>query len=163
MVNAAKVRWRGNLLFLLVAALVLTADQVTKALIRANLVLGQSIPPEGRFRLSYSTNAGGVFGLPLNSSFLLILAAIVVVSIIWLYFRYLSAKGKLLQASLGLVLGGAGGNLLDRIRFGAVTDFIDVRLWGHYHWLNFNIADASLNIGAIILAGLLLSAARKQG
>jgi len=158
--ESTKVNWRHSILFLLVAAIVLVADQVTKSLIRTNMTLGQSIPVEGRFRLSYSTNSGGIFSLPLNSTVLLVLAVIVVAIIIWLYFRHLYKRGKLLRFGLGLVLSGAGGNLIDRIRFGEVTDFIDVRLWGDFHWPTFNVADASLSIGIFVLIYCILIMAK---
>jgi len=145
------------MLFFSIAALVLITDQVTKFLIRTNLTPGQSIPEEGRFRLSYSTNPGGVFGLPINPTFALILALIVAALIIWLYLRWLYRGNRLLRLGLGLILGGAVGNLIDRIRFGVVTDFIDVRLWGDFHWPAFNLADASLTIGIFILAFSLFS------
>jgi len=124
--------------------------------------LGQSIPADGKFRLSFSTNDGAVFGLPLNSTFLVITACIIVAATVWLYLLYLSGKSRLLQVGTGLVLGGAVGNLTDRFRFGAVTDFIDIRLWGNYHWPSFNIADAALTIGISILAFSLLSMAKPK-
>jgi signal peptidase II len=146
-----KSKLKQNLIFLSISILVLISDQITKALIRANMELGQSIPHDGRFRLSFSTNSGAIFGMSMDSTFLLILACVVAVVIVWVYFRYLSGRSKLLRIGLGLVLGGAVGNLIDRVRFGAVTDFIDVRLWGSYHWPSFNIADASLTVGVSIL------------
>ena len=124
--------------------------------------LGQSIPADGKFRLSFSTNDGAVFGLPLNSTFLVITACIIVAATVWLYLLYLSGKSRLLQVGTGLVLGGAVGNLTDRFRFGAVTDFIDIRLWGNYHWPSFNIADAALTIGISILAFSLLSMSKPK-
>jgi len=151
MTGEMKFELRRSQLFLVVAALVLISDQITKALIRTNMTLGESIPEEGRFRLSYSTNEGAVFGLSLDSIFLTILASFVVVVIVWAYFRYFGSGGMLLRVALGLVLGGAIGNLIDRYRFGEVTDFIDVRLWGDYHWPTFNIADASLTTGIFLI------------
>jgi len=157
MVTLSKFNRGQKLSFLLLAAVVLLADQVTKIMIRANMYLGQSIPPEGTFRLTYVTNPYGVFGfrgfwdLYMTPTFFIISTGIVVILIIWLGCRYLSATSKLLRIGLGLVLGGAMGNLIDRIWFGAVTDFIDVLLWGGFRWPTFNIADASLTTGIFIL------------
>ena len=161
--NVASVRsvsWKRSLPFFLVAVIVLIADRVSKALVMSNMTPGQSIPAEGRFRLSYTTNSGAIFGLDINSTFLMIMAFVVVGLIIWIYVQYLTRGGKLLRLGLGLVLGGALGNLIDRVRFGEVTDFIDVRLWGDFHWATFNIADASLTVGIIILVYCLLVMAR---
>ncbi len=156
----AKVGWGQRLAFLVLPAVVLVVDQVTKAMIRANMTLGQSIPPEGILRLTYVTNPYGLFGfdgvlgLYLSPTFFMISTGIVVMLIIWLGCRYLTAASKLLRFGLGLLLGGAMGNLIDRIWFGAVIDFIDIQLpWGFPwpRWPTFNIADASLTIGIFIL------------
>ena len=148
---------RHGLLFLLSATIVLVADQVTKTMVRANMDLGESIPDTGRFRLTYSTNDGAVFGLSVDSTFLTFMACTVVILIIWAYFSHFSEKSNwMLRLGLGLVLGGAVGNLVDRVRFGEVIDFIDVQLWGEYHWAIFNIADAALSTGVIMLMFVLL-------
>lgn len=158
--RASGINWRQTLIFLLTATVILITDQVTKNLVRANMTLGQSIPEEGRFRLSYTTNSGSIFGLPLDGGFLLIMSSVVVVLIICLQVFYLRTEIKLMLIGLGLVLGGAMGNLLDRIRFGAVTDFLDVRLWGDFHWAIFNVADAALSTGIVILIYYLLIMAK---
>ncbi len=155
--------------FLLLAAVVLVADQITKALIRANMYLGESIPAEGTFRLTYVTNPYGVFGFRgfwgvyLSPIHFIIGTGLVVLLISWLYFSYLPMRGKLASVGLGLLLGGAVGNLLDRIFLGAVTDFIDVGLpeglaWTR--WPTFNIADASLSAGILILIVYLMIIAK---
>ncbi len=160
MANNLKINWQHSLILFLTATAIFVADQVSKALIRENMYLGESIPEEGRFRFSYSTNSGSVFGLSIDSTFLLVMAFVVIIAIIWLNFYYLASAGKLMRVGLGLVLGGAMGNLIDRIRFGEVTDFLDVRLWGDFHWATFNIADASLTTGIFILTFCFLSLAK---
>jgi signal peptidase II len=166
MISLSKLNRRKRLLLLLPAAMVLLADQATKALIRANMYLGQSIPPEGTFRLTYVTNPYGLFGfdgfwnLYFRPIHFIIGTAIVVVLVIWLYFSYHPMRGKLASTGLGLLLGGAVGNLMDRIFLGAVTDFIDVRLWEGFRWPTFNIADASLTTGIFILIVCLLIIAK---
>jgi len=166
----SNINWRQRFLFFSVPAVILVADQVAKTLVRAHMTLGQSIPPEGMLRLTYVTNPYGVFGfrslfgLPLSPTFFMISTGIIVVLGIWLYLHYLSAESRSLLVGLGLVLGGAMGNLIDRIWFGAITDFIDVRLpWGFpwERWPTFNIADASLTSGIFILMSCLLIMARR--
>ncbi|MCL0092169.1 signal peptidase II [Dehalococcoidia bacterium] len=158
----SKLNRGQRLSFLLLAAGVLFADQITKALIRANMYLGQSIPPEGTFRLTYVTNPYGVFGfsgfwdLYMSPISFIIGTGIVVILIIGLYFSYPPMRSKLASIGLGCLLGGAMGNLIDRIMLGAVTDFIDVRLWEGFRWPTFNIADASLTTGIFILIVCLL-------
>jgi len=140
--------------------MVLTFDQITKSLIRAHLEPGEFIPTEGRFRLTYTTNEGSVFGLALDPTFLLITAFIIIGVISWAYFRYLSAAGVLLRIGLGLILGGAIGNLIDRVRFGEVTDFIAVHVWGSFDWPAFNVADAALSCGIIVVLWRILAMTR---
>ncbi len=151
----------ASLLFPLITILVVAADFVTKHLVRTNMVPGQSIPPDGRFRLTCLTNTGSVFGLPIPQTVVMVMTIIAIIVIIFLYFRYLSGYGALVETGLALVLGGATGNLIDRIRFGQVTDFLDVRLWGDFHWAMFNIADAAITTGVIILIFCVLRMAWK--
>ena len=151
MASFARIRWMETLVFLSMATVAIIADLVIKTIVRTNMILGHVVPFEGRFRLNYSTNSGSVFSLPLDPTFLIILNTIGVVVLIWIYFHHFSHEGKLIGISLGIVLGGIVGNLTDRIRFGAVTDFIDVRLWGDFQWASFNIADASIAAGIMIL------------
>jgi signal peptidase II len=142
--------WRGAL-FLLIAACLIALDQVTKLWIRSNLNLYETIPIFGRIALTNVRNTGSAFGLFVNQAFLLTLIAIVGVVAILLFYRYFSKSNMLGISGLSLVLGGAVGNLIDRLRFGYVTDFIDVRLWGDFHWPTFNVADSAITIGSIVL------------
>lgn len=135
-----------ELTFFLVALIVVALDQVSKFFIRANMNLGQSIPEEGFFRITYGTNTGGVFGLFANQAFLITLTAIVGVAAILVYSRYPQANRVLVRVALGLLLGGAVGNLIDRICFGKVVDFIDVGAWPV-----FNVADSAVVVGVILI------------
>lgn len=135
-----------RLTFFLIALIVVALDQVSKFFIRANMNLGQSIPEEGFFRITYGTNTGGVFGLFANQAFLITLTAIVGVAAILVYSRYPQANRVLVRVALGLLLGGAVGNLIDRIRFGKVVDFIDVGAWPV-----FNVADSAVVVGVILI------------
>jgi len=144
-------------LSLIAAALVVALDQLSKSWVRGNLTAGESLPETGFLRLTYVTNPGFVFGLPANQTFLLIFTTVVILLIIPFFSYYLSVHYRshitsLCTICLGLILGGAIGNLIDRLRFGYVTDFIDIRLWDNFHWPAFNFADASIVIATFILA-----------
>jgi len=149
-------------LFLLIAASVVAIDQTSKLWIRSHLPLGESLPESGFLRLTHVQNTGSAFGLFANQAFLLALVAIVGLLMILLFYRYLSEHSILGTLALGLVFGGAVGNLIDRLRFGYVTDFIDVRLWHDFHWPAFNVADSALTVGAIALACFIFWALKKE-
>jgi signal peptidase II len=147
-----------ELTFSLVALTVVALDQVSKFFINANMTLGQSIPEEGFFRITYSTNTGGVFGIFANQAFLITLTAIVGVTAILVYSRYPQANRLLVRVALGLLLGGAVGNLIDRIRLGEVVDFIDIGAWPV-----FNLADSAVTVGVILIIYYFLFLARREG
>jgi signal peptidase II len=137
--------------FLIVAALVVTFDQLSKLWIRAHLALGESLPITGRLSLTYVGNTGSAFGLLANQTFLLTIVGIASLLLVLLFLRYLSRATTLSMVSIGLIWGGAIGNLVDRLRFGYVTDFIYFRLWGNFHWPAFNVADAAITVGVFVL------------
>jgi signal peptidase II len=139
-------RYIRELTFSLVALLVIALDQVSKFFIKANMNLGQSIPDEGLFRITYSTNEGMVFGLFANQTFLITLTAIVGIAAIIIYSRYPIFNQVPVRVALGLMLGGAVGNLIDRIRLGEVIDFIDVGAWPV-----FNLADSAVVVGVVLI------------
>ncbi len=147
---------RGLPLFL-IALSVIGLDQLTKYLIRANMEMGQSIPSGGVVGLHYTTNTGGAFGLFANQTFLLSMAAVIGIAVLVLYLRYLPPRSTLLKMGLGLDLGGAIGNLIDRLRLGAVTDFINFGFWPV-----FNLADTAIVVGTFLIVFYLLFAARKR-
>ena len=138
-------------LFLIVAALIVTFDQLSKLWIRAHLALGESLPLTDRLSLTYVGNTGSAFGLLANRTFLLIIIGIASLLIVLLFLRYLSQVTTLSMVSIGLIWGGAVGNFIDRLRFGYVTDFIYFRLWGSFYWPAFNVADAAITIGVVVL------------
>ena len=150
--------------FLFIAAFVVAADQLSKSWIRANLLPGESFPEIGRFSITHVQNTGAAFGLFTNQAFLLTLIAIVGLVVILLFYRHLPQSYILSTIALGLVFGGALGNLIDRIRFGRVTDFILVRLWDDFYWPAFNIADSATTVGVIaLIVFLLLGLTKKDG
>ena len=146
-----------GLTFPLTALVVLALDQISKFFIRTNMTPGQSIPEEGFFRITYATNVGGAFGIFANQAFLITLTAIVGIAAILIYTRYPPFNRLLLRIALGLLLGGAVGNLIDRLSFGRVVDFIDVGAWPV-----FNLADSAIVVGIILIAYYFLFRARRQ-
>ena len=151
--DKSKVFWGGGRskigLLLIIVASIVALDQVSKSWVRANLPQIELLP--GFLDFIYVENYGSSFGLFANQSFLLITFSIVTILIILLFLRYLSPASILSVVSVGLILGGAVGNLIDRIRFGYVTDFIDIHLQEIFHWFTFNIADAAITVGIITL------------
>ncbi len=148
--------WPRNAVFFLIALLVVAADQLSKMWIRSNLEVGQSLLEVGFFRLIYVHNTGAAFGLFQGQSFLLTIVALVGVAVIlvyalFIYRRFPFLDIMLIRSALGLVLGGTMGNLIDRLRFGYVTDFISIGIWPA-----FNLADSAVVVGAIIFAYSLL-------
>lgn len=137
--------------FFSISLMVVILDQVSKYMVTTFMEMGESIPSEGFFRLTYTTNTGGAFSIFANHNFLLSIAAVLGITILIIYLRYLPIRSTILKAGLALDLGGAIGNLIDRIRVGEVTDFIDVGPWPV-----FNIADSSVVIGTILIAYYLL-------
>lgn len=138
-----------------VAILTLVVDRVSKWLVMASLRLGESWNPvaalERYVSLTYVTNTGAVFGLFPDYGGIFMVIAVVVVAAIILYYRHLPGDQWLVQTSLGLQLGGAVGNLIDRLRYGHVIDFIDFKVWPV-----FNVADSAIVVGVAILAYHLL-------
>ena len=150
------------MVFFLTALLVVVADQLSKMWIRSNLVVGQSLPETGFFRLTHIHNTGAAFGLFQGHSFALTIVALVGIVILLVYalliYRRFPILDNLLgKSALGLVLGGTVGNLIDRLHLGYVTDFIDVGFWPA-----FNIADSAIVVGVIMLAYSLRFLARTE-
>lgn len=134
---------------LVVAALVIAIDQLTKRLIIAHFLPGESklvIPHV--LRWTYEPNTHGAFGLFGSSPILLIGMALVVLGIFWFSFRDATRQSRLVRFAFALILGGAVGNIADRLHFHYVVDFIDVyRVWGNI----FNVADSCITIGVALL------------
>lgn len=145
----------------LVAAVAVALDQWTKHLVASRLELYESWAPfqalASVFTIHYVTNTGAAFGLFQNGSLFFVIVAVIVSVVIVLYYRHLEEGQWLIRLSLGLQLAGALGNLIDRIRVGYVIDFLDFRIWPV-----FNLADASIVCGVILLAYLLLREERQE-
>ena len=143
------------ILFLTVALIVLT-DQFTKTYITATMTLhSSSVIIKGLLNLTYVRNPGAAFGFLANASpwfrtvFFVIVAVLAIGLIIYYIWESRDDEPGLVFA-LSLILAGASGNLIDRIRFGEVVDFIDFYI-SAYHWPAFNVADSAISVGAIIL------------
>ncbi len=159
-VSSLQGKWWDVAFFFTTALLLVAADQLSKFWIRSNLAIGESLFEVGFFCLTRVHNAGAAFGLFQGQSFLLTIIASVGVAALLLYALFFYHRipfldNRLGKLALGLVLGGTVGNLIDRIRFGYVTDFIAVSIWPA-----FNIADSAIVVGTIILAYSLICLAR---
>lgn len=145
----------------IVAGLVVSADQISKALILNNLPLHHSIPViAGIFDITHILNPGGAFGFMAGMSSIvrtivfLFISSMAVGLIFYFYYKTPPAY-KLLATGFALIFGGAIGNLIDRVRFGTVIDFLDFYI-GHHHWPAFNIADSAITVGIVIFIYHLL-------
>lgn len=152
---------------LLVAGLIITLDQLTKEWVRLNIPKYGSmipIPALGEyFVFEHVDNYGAAFGILQNQGMLFVVIAVVVAIAILLYVRYLPTEHNFVRILLGLQLGGAVGNLIDRINQGFVTDFVKMGIPGVYYWPNYNIADSSIVIGVIALGiYIMVDDVRKQ-
>ncbi len=161
-VNYRQGKW-WNVVFFLTALLIAAADQVIKLWIRSNLAIGVSLPEVGFFRITHIHNTGAAFGLFQGQSFALIMVSfvgvvVILVYVLFFYRRFPLPNNTLGRIALGLILGGTVGNLIDRLYFGYVIDFIYVGNW----WPAFNIADSAVVVGVIILAYSLLGLARAE-
>ena len=149
-------------IFLGLAALILVLDQLTKAWLVSFLAPGQSVNVVGDLvRLVHSQNAGGLFGFFQGQAVVFGLVSIVVVGLIVLYHAR-AGGGRYLSITLGLLLGGALGNLVDRLRLGYVVDFVDAGI-GDLRWYTFNVADAAISFAILLLlaASIWPSVARR--
>jgi signal peptidase II len=132
---------------LVVVLLTLIIDQSSKAIIKYMLAEGQSIPIlPFVFHLTYIRNPGAAFGLFADQTIFFIIATLFVITLVMVVARRIPESRWLLKLSLGLILGGAVGNLLDRLRYGLVVDFLDFRVWPV-----FNLADSAIVLGACLL------------
>ncbi len=142
-----------------VALVWLVLDQLTKAAVTAGLAVGQGFSViDGCFNIVHVLNRGAAFGFlggqESGWQFWLFLAAALLVAGVIVHIVRTSAWSPVLFFGLGSILGGAVGNLVDRVRSRAVTDFLDV-YWGSWHWPAFNVADIAICLG-VFLAGIVL-------
>lgn len=142
-----------------VALAVVLADQLSKFAVRQLLAPSSSIPViPGVLHLTHVLNPGAAFGLLPNGRFFFFAATGAVIAFIIVYYLRARPSSRLLLAALGLELGGATGNLIDRSASGLVTDFIDFRVWPV-----FNVADSAIVVGLALLALVVLRPERRDG
>lgn len=136
--------------WLALAAAVVAADQGTKAIVRARMDLYEVWPAGWEIiRLQHVQNTGAAFGILQGAGTFLVIATFIAIAGITAFLLTLPSHGRLYHVSLALILGGAVGNLIDRLRLGAVTDFIDPT-----HYPAFNLADSSIVCGVALLGFL---------
>ncbi len=142
-----------------IAAAVVFVDQLSKLWIMATFSLHeqQDIIP-GFFNLVYVVNTGAAFSIladvdsPWRHYFFLIIGCIAVVGLTIAYMKF-KVENTFYYLPIGLIVGGALGNMIDRIRFGSVVDFLDF-YFGNYHWPAFNVADSAICVGAVLFIGM---------
>jgi signal peptidase II len=146
----------GKLRYLLISLGVMVLDQWTKWLVEIHLPhhAAETVIP-GFLNLTHVRNTGVAFGLFASdghgTNWTLTLLGLVALAAVGIYFWLAPSKDRWLLAALALVVGGAVGNLIDRVASGAVTDFIDVYVGAH-HWPSFNVADSAISIGIVLMA-----------
>lgn len=154
-------------ILLITAALVLPLDQLSKIYIDRRFALYESLTViENFFSITYVRNPGAAFGILSDSAwrlpFFITIGLVATGAILW-YISRLDPHSRWLPLSLALVLTGAVGNLIDRIRIGEVIDFIDVH-WYQYHWPAFNVADSAITVGVgMLLVEMWREERRKKG
>ena len=147
---------RHHLLFVMTVLVIVVLDQISKVYIDTHMTLHDSIPVvQGFFNITYVRNPGAAFGFladstPLVRAFFLIGVSIFASGLIVYYVMKMKTEDILLTYGMSLIMGGAVGNLFDRVRLGEVIDFLDVYI-STYHWPAFNVADSAVSIGAVIL------------
>lgn len=150
---ATGTQWLGLGVIALAA---LAADQLTKRIVTSRLTLDQGVHVVGPFWIHHVQNSGIAFGLFASATSIVIVATGIAVAWMLVYFARSGSRHPVLPVALGLVIGGSASNLLDRVRLGYVTDFLDLR-----YWPAFNLADSFIVVGVAILLAALLAAERE--
>ena len=140
-----------------IAVAAVAADQLTKQVVARALALGEEVEIIGPFSIHHVHNSGIAFGLFSSATSIVIVLTALAVGWMLVFFARSGARHPVLPVALGLVLGGSAGNLLDRIRLGHVTDFLDFR-----YWPAFNLADVFIVVGVATLFGALAGGDRSR-
>lgn len=162
MSNGSSAFWRGKYgRLLLIAGTIVIADQITKAIVLSQMALYQSVDIiPGFFSLTHIHNPGGAFGFLAQQGSavrigIFLVASTAAIFFIFLFYRQIPRTHPLLASALALIFGGAIGNLIDRLRFGKVVDFLDFYV-GTLHWPAFNVADSAISVGVTIFLAHLV-------
>jgi signal peptidase II len=139
-----------------IALAAVAADQLTKHVVASQLSLDEGVHVVGPFWIHHVQNSGIAFGLFASATSVVI--ALTTIAVAWMltYFARSGARHPVLPVALGLVIGGSVSNLVDRVRLGYVTDFLDLRFWPA-----FNLADTFIVVGVLVLLATLVSADRE--
>jgi signal peptidase II len=158
---------KNLIIFIACAASVIAIDQLTKAVITEKLFMyGTHKVIDGFFNLVYVMNPGAAFGFlsrtPELFRYSFFIGITVLAMLLIIYYLVKSGNEKaIITLSLALIFGGAVGNLIDRIRFGAVVDFLDFYI-GNWHWPAFNAADSAITVGAALMLWEMIIARHKK-
>ncbi|HNY50927.1 MAG TPA: signal peptidase II [Smithella sp.] len=158
---------KNLIIFILGAVVIVLLDQVTKIAIVKNFFLHESRPViDGFFNIVYVMNPGAAFGFLAGASemfrYIFFIGITVLVMALIIYYIVKSTSQNIIYIiSLTLIFGGAVGNLIDRIRFGSVVDFLDIYI-GTAHWPAFNVADSSISIGAVLMIWGMITQRKKE-
>ena len=151
--GATPLQWAG---LGAVALAALAADQVTKKVVASQVALGEEVDVVGPLTIHHVRNSGIAFGLFASATpVVIVLTALAVGWMLWFFYRS-GSRASVLPAALGLVIGGSLANLVDRVRLGHVTDFLDLR-----YWPAFNLADIFIVVGVAVLFTALLRSDRR--
>jgi len=132
---------------------VLVLDRLSKWVVQSNMTLGESrVVIPGFFHLTYILNPGAAFGMLQGQKWVLVTVSVIVLAALFYFQRKVPHGQRLMRVSMGLIGGGALGNLWDRLLTGKVIDFLDFKVWSYI----FNIADSMIVIGGILLIILLM-------
>lgn len=155
-------RWMEPLLLFATATFVFIADQATKALVATGIGLNERVPILGDLvQLWHVRNSGAAFSLFQGGTLLFLAVTVLAFGMIVYFHRTFRGRSPWLQVLLGVILGGTAGNLVDRVRFGYVTDFVSVGI-GEVRWPTFNVADSSIVVGIGLLVAYLFLADRRR-
>ena len=154
---------RRLLLVATVAVVAFTLDRLTKMWVEQNIPVYEARPVLGEYlRIVHTQNNGAAFGLlPERTTLLSALSVVAVIAILY-YYRQIASHSPLIAATLGMQLGGAFGNLVDRVGQGYVVDFIDAGIPGGVRFWAFNVADSSIVLGIFFVTFLLWQEERKS-
>ena len=150
-VTPPRSAWFRDKLLPATVVVVFLADQFSKYAIKSSLALYESWPAEGFFRITHGTNTGTAFGLFPGQTAVLIVLSLFAIAFLVYFYRTEALSNRWLRLAIGLQLGGAFGNLADRVRAGEVVDFIDVG-W----WPVFNLADSAIVVGIAVLMSVVV-------
>ncbi len=155
-------RWMEPVLLVAVAAVIFVADQATKALVAGGIGLNERVRVVGDLvQLWHVRNSGAAFSLFQGGTLLFLVVTALAIGMIVYFHRTFRGRSPWLQVLLGVILGGTAGNLVDRLRFGYVTDFVSVGV-GEVRWPTFNIADSSVVVGIGLLVIYLFVTDRRR-